>query len=133
MVICLDLTSQSAGGELFALLMLALMTIGHLAVVVDASYVTKGFARGKHWVHKHHTDLWQQLWQAIDNREGKLFIYKVSSHATASQLENGDVEGWACCLNQGADRLAGKAADKYQLPETAVDLIRHIDARAWQI
>ena len=105
-------------------------TNGPMTVVIDASYVCKGFWRGPRWRHETNQDLWRALWFEVGRREGKVDVKKVASHVDPHL---GDVNALDYLANEAADAAAGRAAVQAALPHHLVEQVRRVDEQAWLV
>ena len=61
----------------------------HLTLIVDASYIIRGFIRGpRNLARFSNPDLWARFWTAVQKRGGRdtLTFEKVKSHLTAAEV-----------------------------------------------
>ena len=107
-------------------------THGSVAVAIDAKHLT-GFAKGPKRIHSSNLDLWEELWQVQEDRQGKVQIHWTPSHVGLQELQDGVVATWAFTMNHIADRLAEAAAESHQLPRSTVSSIEWIDRRVRQV
>ena len=101
--------------ELMALHQLTMATKGKLYNVADSSYVIKGEARPTGWQHNSHHELWADLGEAKQRRQGRIYNIKVKSHTAQEDLNLGLISPWHFFLNHLADVFAGKAAEEQRL------------------
>ncbi|CAE8642448.1 unnamed protein product, partial [Polarella glacialis] len=80
-----------------------------------------------------HVDLWTKLWEDIAARPGQIVLSRTNARTGTEEIQRGVLEPWAYTMNHLADRVAGEAALKYQLPDTICDMIEWIDARAHKL
>ena len=111
--------------ELCALIDLAAYSSGPLFVVVDASYLIKGYQKGKKALQcGPNGDLWFALFRLLGSRT--LTLHKVKSHLPASAIGD-SVKAWEWIANAYADGLAEDAAKKAQVPDSEASAVAQVD------
>jgi hypothetical protein len=108
-------------------------TASWIHIVVDASYIFKGIARGPKKVELgSHIDLWDRFWELIARRGGPQTVQftKVASHCTQEEILCG-VEPLPFVLhNEAADYFASLGAKYAEASEDDVLRIKNIDQRS---
>ena len=96
--------------ELNELLELANRMDGDITCVLDCEYVVKGCRRGPGAIHNIHSDMWCQLWRALQERSGILRIRQVQSHAVEEELAHGHVDAYDYITDELAEKAANMGA-----------------------
>ena len=108
----------------------------HLTLIVDASYIIRGFMRGpRNLARFSNPDLWARFWAAVQKRGGRdtLTFEKVKSHLTAPEILMGVSPYGSVVLNHAADAFADLASAEVQLPPAIVQEYRTADQRVWAV
>ena len=119
--------------ELFALVYLASQTEGDVEVLVDSSYVVKGFSKGSKFPQSKNKDLWGSLWKAVGGRAGILTVTKVRAHATPSELESSEIPPLHFIANSMADVLADMGSKLSALNPVWVEEVGALDLKVRRI
>ena len=119
--------------ELYALVFVAENTQGSATVLIDSSYVVKGFSKGSGVPQSKNKELWARLWKAVRDRVGILEVAKVRAHATPDALEACQIPPLHFIANAMADALADMGSKLAALPEHRVREVLDLDLKARRI
>ena len=125
-------TQTVSRAELTAVIQAFSLSIGPLALVTDSAYVYRGTQRGPAWRHRHHLDLWQELWTHADRIQISHF-HKVKPHGTAAQLQQGLIDPLHDYVIFLADVVADLQAELLQLPHSIVQHVLDSDKAMLEI
>ena len=66
-------------------------------------------------------------------RQRRFKMTKVKSHATDDAIEKGEIEPWACCVNELADAAAATGAEGHQVSVLLHMEVSTVDTKAWMV
>ena len=117
--------------ELYAVRMAVKHTAGPITIFSDCKYVVDGYHKGRdHTVQGSNGDLWLELWQACQGREGTVTMAKVKAHTSEEEVQAGLISRYHQAGNKLSDEYAGKGSQLHQVPEDVVAQITDIDKMA---
>jgi len=118
--------------ELVAVLVAHLRTSGSATVVVDSSYVQQPFAKDTDGglCQATHLDLWAEVRQRRQQRQGELTLFKIRSHLGLAQALAEGFSPRAWLANHLADAVAGYVAEEAQPQPAACSEVAAIDGKA---
>ena len=101
-----------------------------LGVRIDSEYVMRGFATCGQWGQRgwsgDNGDLWHAFASLLHQMpQAHVIMSKVKGHATEKDVKKGLVVPVDKAGNEGADELAGKAADRHRAPLALVEAANH--------
>ena len=108
----------------------------HLTLIVDASYIIRGFTRGpRNLARFSNPDLWARFWKAVSERGGgrATITFQKGKSLTTAEILGGLAPFGDVVLNHAADGFAEFASAKAQLPQDLVQDYKRADVRAWMV
>ena len=105
----------------------------NLHYVTDSAYVVRGWLRHGTRKPRSHRDLWKRLRAATDERGCCLTVHKVESHLDEAEAEMRGFPLLHVRLNQSADDLAARAAQRVALGAAEVHAVLDVDQRAARV
>jgi hypothetical protein len=106
---------QTVGrAELFALITLAINTMGNITAYTDCMSVYIGFQKEKTSFSSNMCDLWDEFWTHYAARVGSIVLIWTPSHVSIDRVLLNDIEPIGHLANEYADHFAGMAATANQ-------------------